>query len=115
MNGSDSPHDATITDTVPGSWEVKENFGDVTAVEGAGDGDGEKTVVLGTVNASEAKQGSDEESVTRTYFAEAPDSTGQYTFGPAVTRAVDADAAKNATAQVAGTDTNTVGGVDTDV
>ena len=108
-------HDATITDTVPGSWEVKENFGDVTAVEGAGDGDGEKTVVLGTVNASETKQGNDEESVTRTYFAEAPDSTGQYTFGPAVARAVDADAVKNATAQVAGTDTNTVGGVDTDV
>ena len=46
----------------------------------------------------------------RTYLAEAPSTTGRYEFGPARVEAT-ADGAME-TAQVGGTDTNTVAGAD---
>ncbi|WP_338727030.1 S8 family serine peptidase [Haladaptatus sp. DJG-WS-42] len=51
-----------------------------------------------------------DDPVTRTYFLEAPDSTGSYEFGPAeATAAFD----EVRTVTLTGTDSNTVGGVDT--
>jgi len=46
----------------------------------------------------------------RTYFAEAPSTTGRYEFGPA--RVEGAAGGATETAQVGGTDRNTVAGVD---
>ena len=46
----------------------------------------------------------------RTYFAEAPSTTGRYEFGPA--RMEGAADGATETAQVRGTDSNTVAGVD---
>ena len=46
----------------------------------------------------------------RTYFAEAPSTTGRYEFGPA--RVEGAADGASATAQVGGTDSNTVAGAD---
>lgn len=100
-------HDATLTDSVPDGWTVKEGYGDVTSVdEQSGD------VELGTVSASEVASG----PVTRTYFVEAPSDvtdSAQYEFGPAIATAVDPTGLENETAQVAGTESNAVLGVDT--
>lgn len=100
-------HDATITDTTPNGWTVKEGVGDVTGVSGS-------TVELGTASTGEVESG----KVTRTYFVEAPTGvaeTDRDTFGPATATALDPSDLENATAQVAGTDTNTVLGASTNV
>ena len=65
-----------LLDSCP--WEVDETFGDVQSVDG-------NTVDLGTVSTEELENG----PVTRSYFAEAPDTSDRYTFGPAEARAVD--------------------------
>ncbi|WP_433632875.1 M14 family zinc carboxypeptidase [Halomicrococcus sp. NG-SE-24] len=98
-------HDATITDSVPDGWTVKDGYGDVTAVDG-------NIVELGTVSADEVA----DSAVTRTYFVEAPSEvteTGRDTFGPAVATVVDPSRVEKSEDQVAGTDTNTVLGAST--
>jgi hypothetical protein len=96
--------EVTITDEVPDGWTVEEEFGDVESVE-----DG--VVDLGTVTPADVDG---DASVSRTYFVEAPEgtgNTGRYTFGPAEAEAtIDGE---TVTDEVAGTDTNTVVGAST--
>jgi len=96
-----------LLDSCP--WEVDETFGDVQSVDG-------NTVDLGTVSTEELDDG----PVTRAYFAEAPDTTGRDTFGPATAKAVDPatfddpDRQQGSTdEEFGGTDTNTVVGAST--
>ena len=97
-----------LLDSCP--WEVDETFGDVQSVDG-------NTVDLGTVSTEELE----DDPVTRSYFAEAPDTTGRYAFGPAEAEAIapedfsdDPDREQGSTdEEFGGTDTNTVVGVDT--
>ncbi|WP_255151233.1 S8 family serine peptidase [Halorarius halobius] len=66
-------------------------------------------VSLGTVKAEDIKSG----EVVRSYFVEAPSSSGQYTFGPASVE-IDAEAdLKGTTATYGGTETNVVVGTST--
>jgi hypothetical protein len=85
---------ARLVDRLPEAWTVES--------DNASRIDGDR-VDLGTV---EPRGG----PIVRTYFAEAPSTTGRYEFGPARVEAT-ADGA-SATAQVGGTDTNTVAGAD---
>ena len=96
--------EAAVADAVPDGWTVldagdAENPGDVATVE------------LGTVPRTEL-EGADG-GVTKTYFVEAPESTGRYTSGPATATAVASERGVDPeTVEFAGTDTNTVAGVD---
>jgi hypothetical protein len=85
---------ARLVDRLPEAWTVES--------DNASRIDGDR-VDLGTV---EPRGG----PIVRTYFAEAPSTTGRYEFGPARVEAT-ADGATE-TAQVGGTDTNTVAGAD---
>ena len=85
---------ATLVDRLPESWTIVE--GDATRIDG-------DRVDLGTV---EPRGG----PIVRTYFAEAPTTSGRYEFGPARDEAT-VDGA-SAMAQVGGTDTNTVADAD---
>ena len=83
-----------------------------TSGDAEGDGviEGPATVSLGTVTPGDVEEG----SVTREYFAEAPegaDETGRDTFGPATATIGD----EKVSDQVAGTDSNTVVGPSTEV
>ena len=97
-----------VTDQVPDGWTVDENFGDVESF----DEDSGVVTFEGTAPAS---------GETFVYFAEAPDRTGTYTFGPARAEAVEpADFSGNSdkkqgstSEEFGGTDTNTVAGADT--
>jgi hypothetical protein len=99
-----------VTDQVPDGWTVDENFGDVESF----DEDSGVVTFEGTAPAS---------GETFVYFAEAPDRTGTYTFGPARAEAVepadfsgDPDKKQGSTSEeFGGTDTNTVAGADTDI
>ena len=94
----------TVTDEIPDGWTVDEEYGDVRSVK-----DG--VVDLGTVTPADV---AGDGSVTREYFAEAPEgaaSSGSYRFGPAVAEAtIDGEAVSD---EIAGTDTNTVVGAST--
>ena len=107
---SDLSHDASeVWTVVPGAWDVRTGYGDVTRVE---ETDGEKKVHFGSVSAAEVEDG----STDLVYFAEAPsgaENTGTYTFGPAHAQ-TDADVDK-AVDEFAGIDTNYVVGEDTNV
>ncbi|PSP44795.1 hypothetical protein BRC63_02140 [Halobacteriales archaeon QH_10_70_21] len=97
----------TVTDEIPDGWTVDTDSGDA---EGDGVIEGPATVSLGTVTPGDVEEG----SVTREYFAEAPegaDETGRDTFGPATATIGD----EKVSDQVAGTDTNTVVGPSTEV
>lgn len=63
--------DAEVRDVIPAAWTVDESFGDVDRVER--DGDVKYVYFDGDVSAAD-------NGTTYAYFAEAPDSTGQYTF-----------------------------------
>ena len=92
-------------------WTVDTAYGDAESYDPE---TGE--VDLGTVTASDLP-------VTRAYFAEAPDTTGRYGFGPARAKAVDPadfsddpDRTQGSTEEdISGTDVNTVVGADTEV
>ena len=94
----------TVTDEIPDGWTVDPEYGDVRSVK-----DG--VVDLGTVTPADV---AGDGSVTRKYFAEAPegaDSTGSYTFGPAVAEAtIDGEAVSD---EIAGTETAYVAGAST--
>ena len=102
-----------VRDDLPSLWDVDEEYGDV---ESYADG----TVTFeGTVTADQLKGDS---TVTFEYFAEAPDTTGQYSFGPAEAEVVEPDVPGEDTDgeldgdgedAFGGTETNTVVGADT--
>jgi len=85
---------ARLVDRLPEAWTVESD--NASRIDGG-------RVDLGTV---EPRGG----PIVRTYFAEAPPTTGRYEFGPA--RVEGAADGASATAQVGGTDTNTVAGAD---
>ena len=101
---ADPVTEAAVADAVPDGWTVLDagdakNPGDVATVE------------LGTVTRTELEAA--DGGVTKTYFVEAPESTGQYTSGPATATAVASERGVDPeTVEFAGTDTNTVAGVD---
>lgn len=106
----DGNQQVELTDGLPDDWSVirdgdGEPFGDAV---GTDDG----TVVLGSLTEADVSAG----SVSRTYYAEAPEgagATGEYTFGPAeVTATIDG---ATVTAEVAGTETAYVVGPSTNV
>ncbi|MFC7233168.1 S8 family serine peptidase [Saliphagus sp. GCM10025308] len=92
-------HEAMVRDVVPVEWSVDDAYGDVERVEEDGD---VQYVYFGTAVPGE--------TATFTYFAEAPEETGTYTFGPG-----EANAAKTDDDWVAfgDADDNTVLGVET--
>jgi subtilisin family serine protease len=92
----------TVSDEVPGSWTVDENYGDVESVEG------------NTVNFEGAADA--EGATTFTYFAEAPDGateTGTYTFGPATATAVNPTDYSSNPDKTRGSTEENFGGTDT--
>ncbi|WP_276245653.1 S8 family serine peptidase [Haladaptatus sp. YSMS36] len=93
---------AFVRDAIPFDWTLV-GGDDATVYTEDGTRYVEFTNPVGTV-------GEGDHPVTRTYFLEAPDSTGTYEFGPA--EAISTfDESKSVT--LTGTDGNTVGGVDT--
>ena len=102
-----------VRDDLPSLWDVDEEYGDVESYT-----DGVVTFE-GTVTADQLEGDS---TVTFEYFAEAPDTTGQYSFGEATAEVVepdvpgeDTDGELDGDEQDAfgGTDTNTVVGAST--
>ena len=102
----ESDDEVAITDEIPDGWTVDTDFGDAESVD-----DG--VVGLGSVTPSEV---SGDSTVTRKYFAEAPEGVGEsgdYTFGPAeASVTIDGEAL---TAEVAGTATVYVVGASTEL
>ena len=95
----------TVTDEIPDGWTVDQEYGDVRSVK-----DG--VVDLGTVTPADV---AGDGSVTRQYFAEAPEGAGEsgsYTFGPAVAEATVEG--ETLTDQIAGTETVYVAGASTE-
>lgn len=92
-------HAVQVRDAVPPEWTVKTEFSeDVERVEQA---DGVQYVYF---------SGEVSDSATFTYFAEAPDATGQYEFGSATAKSAATD---DEWVAFGGTDTNTVAGQST--
>jgi hypothetical protein len=90
-----------VTDTCP--WDVSASFGDVEGTDG-------ETVDLGTYEVGELRNGK-----TLTYFAEAPEETGSYEFGPATVELQgQTDELSDIEADFGGTDTNVVVGSSTE-
>ena len=105
-----------VRDNIPSLWDVDEEFGDVKKY------DDEEGIVTfeGTVTADQVEGDSE---VTFEYFAEAPDTTGRYDFGPAEAEVITADVPGDDTDgeldgdeqdAFGGTDTNTVVGASTE-
>ncbi|WP_154019030.1 S8 family serine peptidase [Halococcus agarilyticus] len=88
--------DVVVRDTIPFGWEIVAGDSATTYTE-----DGERFVEF------DAPASAGE---TRTYFAEAPGSTGNDEFGPGQVQAADGS---TVFVDVTDTETNTVGGVDT--
>lgn len=102
---SDGVTDATVVDQAPAEWTVFENAGDVARVE-----DDNTVVFEGGVSAADVDDG---DTASFTYFVEAPegpDTTGQYTFGPAKVTDAATDGLRGSEDTFGGTDTNRVVG-----
>lgn len=107
---SDGVTDATVVDQAPAEWTVFEDAGDVARVE-----DDNTVVFEGSVSADDVDDG---DTVSFTYFAEAPegpDATGQYTFGPAKVTDAATDGLRGSEDSFGGTDTNRVVGTGADL
>ena len=88
--------EAVVRDTIPFGWEIVAGDSHTTYTE-----DGERFIQF---DAAASAGG------TRTYFAEAPGSTGAYEFGPGRGQAADGS---TVFFDITDTETNAVGGVDT--
>ena len=88
--------EAVVRDTIPFGWEIVAGDSHTTYTE-----DGERFIEF---DAAASAGG------TRTYFAEAPGSTGAYEFGPGQGQAADGSTVFFG---ITDTETNAVGGVDT--
>lgn len=108
-----------VRDRVPREWDVLEDYGDVSKVVPAPDG--QSWFVYFDANGDGATDASDADTDRSfTYFAEAPsdpDQTGDYQFGPVeVTTDVNAERSEREWVSVSGTsDTNVVASQDTNV
>jgi subtilisin family serine protease len=110
VEGFDHADEVAVTDQVPTSWTVDEEYGDVDRF----DADNGVVHFEGTVTAEEVGANG---SVTLSYFAEAPEgaeNAGRYTFGPATATVVDADVPEeDADGDLDGDGVDTFGGTDT--
>ena len=86
---------AVVRDTIPFDWEIVAGDSHTVYTE-----DGERFIEFDAAASA---------GETRTYFAEAPDSTGSYEFGPGQARTADGD---TVFFDVTDTETNEVGGVE---
>jgi subtilisin family serine protease len=108
---SDGVTQVGLTDEMPEGWALLP-YGDSKRDERV---EGPVTVDLGSITEQDLQDAGDE-GVTRTYFVEATGSTGRYTFGPATATVEEKDDgvefSDDETAEVGGTDTNTIVGAD---